>query len=269
MPDAAPVAVPDQPQAPAAAPPPAAPDTPPPPTAGEKAKAAAERARQQASLRREREQQASVERARLAAENDRLTRESRERAEREERWRQDKSAAMRELGIDARTVSQQALLDGTPEGRYAALEARLAEESAARQKLETSLQEREQQANVQRVRADFLRIAGDATRFPTVANADPQFVLTVAQKIATDALERTGKYYSHEEVLDYLERKWVGKGSKAPAAAEKTEEPASPTTLTNSQAGHRTDLPLEFSKMSDQQQAKVFANALRGKKATK
>ena len=93
--------------------------------------------------------------------------------------------------------------------------------------------------------------------------------MTVAQKIADDALARTGKYYSHEEVLEYLERKWVGK-AKAPAAAEKNEEPASPTTLTNSQASHRTELPPDFSKLSDSKQAKILAQMLRSStKATK
>jgi hypothetical protein len=119
-------------------------------------------------------------------------------------------------GIGAEQVLQAAMEEATQdpvkllERKYAALEAKLAQESQERARIERSLQEREQQATMQARQAEAIKAATDAERFPALsaryADNHPALLSEMA-KVANEYHERVGQWPTYEDVAEFLDER--------------------------------------------------------------
>jgi flagellar motility protein MotE (MotC chaperone) len=244
------------------------PAAPPQPSAAERAAKAAERARQAAAQRREQERalhETSMRARQLEAEH---TAYKRQQEEREHRYRQDPSTLLRDYGVDPRRIAQEALEANTPEGQLRALKAELEAERQARSEYQTKQEQALERAKNERILNSFKEMSRDAQRWPTVANADPELVLEAGKGLAARLLAKTGTEYTHAEILDYLESKWVGKPSGT-APTEKTETLASSKTVTPTDASQRLETSVKPARQTDREQRRELAKLIEASRAGK
>jgi hypothetical protein len=168
------------------------------------------KARKIAKSRREAE--AKAERERLRADQF-AQRADQERKEREasraelESFRKDPLQAIKSLGVTARQLADKAIEEGTPEAKFAAIEARHAAENAAiREELAALKKEREterQGAQEAGARAQFFALLTPESH-PRLHGLDRSMVLAMA-KSAFDNARSRGHSPTDRQVLDYVE----------------------------------------------------------------
>ena len=236
-------------------------------TALDKAQAAAAKALKGAELNKQRRADAAARQA-VEAENQRLRNEASERQKREELYKTDKRAVLRDYEIDAKTLAQRQLEEQTPEGLRRQLEEKferqIAAERAERERLEKTIASREAQAKYAVAEKIFRQEASDATRYPHVAQQPYQVILTTAKSLIEDGFRRTGEQYSNAEVFSYLEGLYAKQSAgKTPGTApiEKPETPTSPRTISAKLASDRFSLPPNFDDLSDREQRRHLAKA--------
>ena len=239
-------------------------------TALDRAKASAEKAVKAAAQNKQRREEAAAREQRAAAheaENRRLRAEADERQRREDLYKTDKRALLRDYDVDARTLAQRQLEENTPEGLRRTMEEKfeqkLAEERTKREALESTIKQRDQIEKNAAIEAKFRSTVADATRYPNLAQQPYNIVLATSKQLLQDAFNRTGIWYSNEEVLGHLESEYTKSSAKPPGTAptEKTETPASPRTISAKLASDRFSLPPNFDDLSDREQRRHLAKA--------
>ena len=256
------------------------PPVPAPADAEDKVKLAAKTlARAKAAGQRQRELEAKAEREALRAQqlSERLQQQDKERErDRAERdaWKKDPVTALKGLGLTARQLAAKALEEGTPEARFAALEARLADSDAARQALETRLANEQQSANHKRAVETFLAKV-KPEQYPVLSKLSPRRVLALAHDAFAHAQEMNYKFRDADtEILEQLESEFSSStGSTSNTSAKPKTVPGSmaavpgantpPTsrTVTSDLAGRWTQ-PANFDQLTDFEQKKELARML-------
>jgi hypothetical protein len=253
---------------------------PPPPTAEDKVKLAAKTiARAKAAGARHRELEAKAEREALRAQqlSERLQQQEQERdRDRHERetWKKNPLEALKGMGLTARQLAQRALEEGTPDARFAALEAQLSEERAARTKLEERLASQQRTASEKAAVEQFLgRVKPES--YPHLSRIPPGRVLAMARDVFAEA-QRLGYTFrdADSEVLEQLESEFSPQSAPAgvqsrpgtnagkTAAVPGATPPPTSRTVTSDLSGRRWSRPTNFDELDDYDQRKELARML-------
>lgn len=212
---------------------------------GERGRKAAEAAMANAKRHREglaRAAQQNQETQRLREENARLQASTRAWEELQQLSQTDKIAAAKRLGFTPGEIARAAIAEGTPEHSAKALREEIAREFEEKYGKRLT----DQQAvidgwtNQQRAAAQaqaekaVTSAAGDATKYPNLADLSPTFVLELARAVVAQTPPEQRALITNDDLLHFLESQQAehrkGRASTSPAA--------SPTVATpNGQAG--------------------------------
>lgn len=238
------------------------------------------KARDIAKSRREAVARAEREKLRADAFAAKLEQEQKESAEaraEREAFKKDPLGAIRKAGVTARTLAKEAIEEGTPEARMAALEAKHAADlekvrADMREELETTLKKREEASRSEADRAAFFGHITAETH-PTLARLDHDVVLTIARKEFVKA-RANGHNPTDKQVLDWCESllsapRSASAGTAAPktnpgtTVAKPVAKP-SPTsrTVTADLAGKRYTAPADIENMSLSDQSAALVKML-------
>ena len=277
--------------APLAEEPPAEP-APPATPKGQLAREAAERARR-SRIRRQREAEAATRLRRERDElNQRLAWEQQQRLAAEQRARPledirdpaKRLDAMRTIGLDPKTIAEDAVRASTPEGQLEALRAELRQERAVRERQQQQQQAQQEIAYQRQQEQVFVDQAADAENYPTlarIAKGRPQTLISEGNQVCEDVYQRTGRYPSFDQVLAYLEGEYSKtfreekpnreagpqQGSRPTTPAKEGQPAASAKTIT-ARASERAILPKSVGEMTREEQISYFADQVR-KSATR
>ena len=243
------------------------------------------KARKIAKSRREAEARADREKLRADQFAQRLEQEQKERAAARadaDAFKKDPLDAIRKAGITAKQLAERAINEGTPEAKFAALEASIAErEARLSEAVEGLMRERERERWAvadQAARASFFALVRQDTH-PRLHRLDQDIVLSMS-RTAFDKARANGHSPTDKQVLDYVEGLLASpqNGSAGPSmpqtnqgstAAKPVAKP-SPTsrTVTADLAGRRYTAPQNFEDLDLAAQkdalAKMLEDAERG-----
>lgn len=195
----------------------------------------------------------------------------------------DPVAAMKALGYKPADLAKAAAADGTPEAQLEAIRAELraTQQQIARDQQALAADRQETQRNA--IENAFKTEAGNAERYPNLAQVNPDLVLSMTRQLVVDirraatrrgdipqgdeaAAARYMKQFTDTDLLSHLEKSY--KRSTGPKKAPESATPDSrgkpPATITNRLASTRASLPADFAKMNDRQQKKAMAAMFEG-----
>jgi hypothetical protein len=256
-----------------------------------KAQAAAAKARKAS----QRDQQKRIDQARIEqqqtqaqAELAQLRSRLEQSARLEQQLRADPLAALKALGISAEDTYKRAVQEGTPEAQLAAMRQEIEAERRERVALQQQLAQQSRTEQQKRVDADFVQAAQNEKLYPNIANQPAAFILSAARDLVRDAWERTrdpvtgrGRTFSREEILTALEALYSTHTKARSKTKDATSEsasssgtngsgsPAPSRTISNALASSAWSKPANWDKISDREQQRLLAQALKGKLVTR
>ena len=271
------------------------------PSRAQSVEAALRKLRGQAAHNRRLRAEATQREALLTAEKQRTQQLAprHERLQQVERLaRENPIEAARLLGLTAEQVAQAHLLEGTPEGKIAAMEQRLKQAEARAQQVEERAQQEkifaERKATIEADVAQLYRLAADDKRYPNLKGVSPKVLLAAAVEVA----KRVEAQYKKKGITITASPKVVAKllnehedyfGKKANAEATETAakskaateapskakskptpgtaspKPVSPRTVTSSQtAGASWSRPANFKSLPQAERMKILKKQFPG-----
>ena len=174
-------------------------------------------------------------------------------------------------------LAQRVMQAGTPEEKFAALQAQVEAERAERQRLESSLKQREDAArfatNLKAAEDAFVKQASNVERYPNLEGHPRAALLAMGKQVAQDAkakyLRETGAVpeITDKQILTYLNKLYAKSAPKSsptapskvatatPSKATKSSgtaspKPASPRTLTGANSAGSFVRPANWESMS-------------------
>ena len=259
------------------------------PAALDKIKAAATRARQayRAQQRRQSEfEQLRSQKAAAEAEAARYREQGTRGASLIEKLANPATAlsAIREAGLSADLLVQEAIKETSPEAKLDKLARALEQSDAARKALEDRLTKKDQaaaqKAAYEKTEQSFVEAAANAERYPNLAGLDADVLLAIGEGVAQKARARYFNDYgidrvpTHAEILSYVDKK-LGSAKKpaaappepqtsaatpkTPAATGTSKKPSIPRTTTNSMSAALSSLPPDFRNMSRTDRIRILS----------
>ena len=195
----------------------------------------------------------------------------------EQSLRENPLQALERLGVTPEALAQRVMLAGTPEEKFAALQAQVEAERAERQRLESSLKQREDAArfatNLKAAEDAFVKQALNVERYPNLEGHPRAALLAMGKQVAQDAkakyLQKTGAVpeITDKQILTYLNKLYAKSAPKSsptapskvatatPSKATKSSgtaspKPASPRTLTGANSAGSFVRPANWESMS-------------------
>ena len=195
----------------------------------------------------------------------------------EQSLRENPLQALERLGVTPEALAQRVMLAGTPEEKFAALQAQVEAERAERQRLESSLKQREDAArfatNLKAAEDAFVKQALNVERYPNLEGHPRAALLAMGKQVAQDAkakyLRETGAVpeITDKQILTYLNKLYAKSAPKSsptapskvatatPSKATKSSgtaspKPASPRTLTGANSAGSFVRPANWESMS-------------------
>lgn len=219
-----------------------------------------------------------------------LEQQARRSAELERLSKTDPLKFLENNGVTPDQLAQRVMLAGTPEEKFAAITAQLEAERAERVKLQTAIQqereEKQRAENLRNVEDTFMKRSANAERYPNLQGYSRSAILGLGKQVAQETkakyLRETGvaPQISDQQILAHL-NKILGKksvetpapkaASKAPATPSKaakssgaaSSKPASPRTLTSSQAAGSFVRPQNWESLSRVERVKILQDSVR------
>lgn len=276
----------------------ATPETPAQRSKLESAQAVRERLRQESVRRREREAEVVRERDRAtraeqqaaerAAELEKYRAEASKSAQLLERAKADPFSLLEQMGVTPDVLAAKLRKANTPEGDVERIERKLMqqleEERGKREAIEKRLEERERETQqtlinqrIEESKRFITKAISDETKFPILSQHPDDTVIELVDLALTKAHRKTGRWYSIEEALEYLEENYrtAPRKTRAGAPKDSLKDPAGSATDAAKAATSRStasepdgyEWPTNIGSLSDEAQREEFAKYLKWKAA--